>query len=85
MLEARERIGGRMWTRHEPELTMPVELGAEFIHGTAPLTHALLAPRGRRVTRGRRLALERAGGRLRAPRTALFPQVIAAMRRTRIS
>ncbi len=28
--EARDRIGGRVWTVHEPGLAVPVELGAEF-------------------------------------------------------
>jgi monoamine oxidase len=32
LLEARSRIGGRVWTIHSPE-GVPVELGAEFIHG----------------------------------------------------
>lgn len=32
-LEARNRIGGRIFTRHEPLLPVPVELGAEFVHG----------------------------------------------------
>jgi monoamine oxidase len=36
ILDARDRVGGRIWTRHEPGLTAPVELGAEFIHGSAP-------------------------------------------------
>ncbi|HEY7406235.1 MAG TPA: NAD(P)/FAD-dependent oxidoreductase [Candidatus Angelobacter sp.] len=31
LLEARDRLGGRIWTHHTPEY--PVELGAEFIHG----------------------------------------------------
>jgi monoamine oxidase len=35
VLEARERIGGRIWTIHHPELSVPVELGAEFLHGEA--------------------------------------------------
>ena len=35
MLEARDRIGGRIWTLHVPELTTPVELGAEFLHADA--------------------------------------------------
>ena len=35
VLEARDRIGGRIWTLHPESLTVPVELGAEFIHGTA--------------------------------------------------
>ena len=35
MLEARDRIGGRIRTVHVPELTAPVELGAEFLHADA--------------------------------------------------
>lgn len=31
LLEARDRLGGRIWTRQTPNY--PVELGAEFIHG----------------------------------------------------
>jgi monoamine oxidase len=34
-LEARNRIGGRICTHHDPLLPIPVELGAEFIHGRA--------------------------------------------------
>ena len=32
LLEARNRVGGRVWTIHSSE-GVPVELGAEFIHG----------------------------------------------------
>jgi monoamine oxidase len=35
VLEARERIGGRIFTERDPRLAYPIELGAEFIHGTA--------------------------------------------------
>jgi monoamine oxidase len=42
ILEARDRVGGRAWTRHEPELSAPIELGAEFIHGRVPETFELL-------------------------------------------
>ena len=38
VLEARDRIGGRIHTRHEPQAPVPLELGAEFIHGQAPVT-----------------------------------------------
>ncbi len=38
VLEARDRIGGRIHTHSEPQLTAPIELGAEFVHGTAPDT-----------------------------------------------
>ncbi len=33
ILEARNRIGGRIWTVHPSLTDAPVELGAEFIHG----------------------------------------------------
>ena len=65
ILEARDRIGGRCWTRHLPGLGIPVELGAEFIHGEAEATYALLhraripsvmANREQRSPRGGRLA-----------------------------
>jgi monoamine oxidase len=46
LLEARDRIGGRIWTRSEPDLGTPIELGAEFIHGHAPITRGLLAQAG---------------------------------------
>jgi monoamine oxidase len=46
ILEARDRIGGRIWTRLEPDLTAPLELGAEFIHGDSPETYELLRRAG---------------------------------------
>ncbi|MGE5103002.1 MAG: flavin monoamine oxidase family protein, partial [Deltaproteobacteria bacterium] len=36
VLEARERIGGRILTHRDAATSIPVELGAEFIHGSAP-------------------------------------------------
>ena len=36
VLEARERIGGRIFTRRSESLSVPIELGAEFVHGSAP-------------------------------------------------
>src|SRR5262245_29820963 len=33
ILEARDRIGGRIHTFRDPSLPVPVELGAEFVHG----------------------------------------------------
>jgi monoamine oxidase len=41
VLEARPRIGGRVLTAHDPAWTVPVELGAEFLHGAAPATRAV--------------------------------------------
>jgi monoamine oxidase len=46
VLEARERIGGRIWSAYDPTLPVPAELGAEFVHGRAPATFALLARAG---------------------------------------
>jgi len=36
VVEARDRIGGRILTQRDPALPVPIELGAEFIHGAAP-------------------------------------------------
>lgn len=43
VLEARNRLGGRTFTRREPGVALPIELGAEFIHGGAPATLGWLA------------------------------------------
>lgn len=42
VLEARARLGGRIWTVREPGLAWPVELGAEFVHGRPLATWRLL-------------------------------------------
>jgi monoamine oxidase len=34
VIEARERLGGRIETLRRPDAAVPVELGAEFVHGT---------------------------------------------------
>ena len=36
VLEARDRIGGRIFTLSETDSPAPIELGAEFIHGRSP-------------------------------------------------
>lgn len=46
VLEARSRIGGRIHTCREPGLEAPLELGAEFIHGTPPEIMNRLAGQG---------------------------------------
>jgi monoamine oxidase len=46
VLEARDRVGGRILTLRDPRLPLPVELGAEFVHGAAPLTHRFFAEAG---------------------------------------
>jgi monoamine oxidase len=42
VLEARDRTGGRIHTRHPADLPIPVELGAEFVHGTPRALWAVL-------------------------------------------
>jgi monoamine oxidase len=42
VLEARDRVGGRIWTRTEPDHPWPIELGAEFIHGEPEATFTLM-------------------------------------------
>jgi monoamine oxidase len=42
ILEARQRVGGRIHTLHVSDLPLPVELGAEFIHGEAHHTFAIV-------------------------------------------
>ena len=42
VVEARNRIGGRVYTVHDPLCPVPIELGAEFIHGKPPETLGLV-------------------------------------------
>lgn len=42
ILEARQRIGGRIFTLHVADLPLPIELGAEFIHGEAHETFSIV-------------------------------------------
>ncbi|MGI4869994.1 MAG: flavin monoamine oxidase family protein [Janthinobacterium lividum] len=46
VLEARNRLGGRVHTWQPPGFTQPLEAGAEFMHGAVPLTRALLTEAG---------------------------------------
>jgi len=46
LLEARDRVGGRILTRREPGLPVTIELGAEFIHGKSPQLWKTLAEAG---------------------------------------
>lgn len=46
VFEARDRVGGRVLTRRDARCPAPIELGAEFIHGTPAVTFALLAQAG---------------------------------------
>jgi monoamine oxidase len=82
VLEARDRVGGRCWSLREPELPVPVELGAEFIHGRPRATFELLARAGV-------AAVDRTGdgwyadrGRMK-PMGEIFSEIRRAMREAR--
>ena len=46
VLEARDRIGGRIYTHSDPGTPIPIELGPEFIHGDSPEISALIRKGG---------------------------------------
>ena len=46
ILEARDRIGGRAYTISDDNFSLPVETGAEFVHGKLPVTLSLLTKAG---------------------------------------
>ncbi|MEP7067110.1 MAG: NAD(P)/FAD-dependent oxidoreductase [Gemmatimonadota bacterium] len=46
VLEARDRIGGRILTHRDPRAPAPIELGAEFVHGSAPEVMAIVREAG---------------------------------------
>src|SRR6516162_977195 len=48
IIEARNRIGGRIFTSEERGFSMHIEAGAEFIHGDLPETLRLLQEAGLR-------------------------------------
>jgi|ERR1051326_2764607 monoamine oxidase len=57
IVEARDRIGGRVYTQHDPDCAAPIELGAEFVHGRPAALFDLIHAR-------RLLAVEVTGGHL---------------------
>jgi monoamine oxidase len=42
VLEARDRVGGRIYTVRDENTSTPIELGAEFVHGSADATRNLI-------------------------------------------
>ena len=66
VLEGRDRIGGRILTVRDPRLPVPVELGAEFVHGSAEETSDL-------ARRERLVLCDVRGERWRASNGSLTP------------
>jgi monoamine oxidase len=79
LLEARDRIGGRIWTQHEPDLAVPIEYGAEFIHGHAPATMAILRRGGGTAIESTDTHFRLLNGEL-AARNDFFHEVRGALR-----
>jgi hypothetical protein len=46
VLEARDRVGGRIHTVRDSRTPLPIELGAEFVHGSAPEVVAIARENG---------------------------------------
>lgn len=82
VLEARDRVGGRIWTRSEPGVPIPVELGAEFIHGESESTLSLMRRFGVAAMDAHGPHWTCGQGRLRL-RADEFRQVHEALRRNR--
>src|SRR5260370_38252373 len=68
ILEARDRLGGRVLTHHTPD--GPVELGAEFVHGASVATMDVVQEAGLRLRAGER-------GRPRPASSAAMDQRLA--------
>lgn len=66
VLEARARTGGRVLTARSPHTPLPIELGAEFLHGDAPETRAIVDAEGL-------VAVDIDAPRLRAARGRVTP------------
>jgi len=84
ILEARDHVGGRAHTRHEPDLSAPIELGAEFIHGRVPETFELLHEVGKAAldTSGAHWTLR--DGKLVQNTEDLFGDIQNALERSKI-
>jgi monoamine oxidase len=84
ILEARDHVGGRAWTRHEPDLSAPIELGAEFIHGRVPETFELLREVGKAAldTSGAHWTLR--DGKLVQNTEDLFDDIQEALERSKV-
>jgi monoamine oxidase len=75
LLEASERVGGRVLTQREPEWPLPIELGAEFVHGEPEALKGLLAEAGIQT----HVLRDRHHGKRKGPRAAAGPLESAAL------
>lgn len=80
VLEARDRIGGRVWTRQESGLPVPVELGAEFIHGRPAATFSLLRKAGLTAVDAPMVRLAVQHGKLQPREDGVFAEIQRVLR-----
>jgi monoamine oxidase len=81
VLEARDRIGGRVWSLEVPGLPVPVELGAEFIHGRPAATLARMRRAGIAALDAPILRMAVIDGTLRPRDDALYTEIRRFLRR----
>ena len=81
VLEARDRIGGRVWSLDLPGLPVPVELGAEFIHGNPEATLGRMRETGIACLDAPVVRLAVVGRELRPRGDRLYNEVQRVLRR----
>ncbi len=82
VLEARDRLGGRIFTRMEPGVPIPLELGAEFIHGASAITFEWLKRARTLAVDASEVRWELEDGALR-PTQALFEEMKRGLSKAR--
>ncbi len=80
VLEARDRLGGRIYTRREPDVPVPLELGAEFIHGESRATLDWLRKANEPIADAVQTRWVSNGGKLR-PADDIFEEMKRGLRR----
>jgi monoamine oxidase len=80
IVEARDRIGGRVYTHHESAFEVPIELGAEFVHGIVRPTLAVADAAGLLLCEVTGRAWRADHGQLN-PRDAFMKQIEHVLRR----
>jgi monoamine oxidase len=65
LLEARHRVGGRVFTRRPRRSILPIELGAEFVHGRADEVTQVASAAGLPVLEIEGVRIDSSGARLR--------------------
>jgi len=81
VLEARNRVGGRIETVASPGTRMPIEIGAEFLHGAATATRELAERYGLRTidVSGQRFEHTTSGLRVARDYTARLDRVLGRL------